>query len=252
MSFKHWVELKAPTWALDRYRSFKFRHGFKKGLQTWSQEGEDMILRRILNRHPGFYVDVGAHHPFRYSNTFYLYRKGWRGINFDALPEAIALFDKARPRDINVNVGVASVCGSMRYFEFNDPAFNTFDEELAQRVDAMGGHARLSKVVDVKTMRLVDLLDSNLPSGCRIDLMNVDVEGMDMDVLQSNDWSKYRPGVLVVEIQWKSIEEVLATDVYRYLSDCGYLLYSKCVNTAIFTDSRNEHAAACSGSVTRF
>jgi len=50
-------------------------------LKSYSQEGEDMILRRIFERQStGFYVDVGAHHPKRFSNTYFFYKKGWSGI----------------------------------------------------------------------------------------------------------------------------------------------------------------------------
>ncbi|MFM5945106.1 MAG: hypothetical protein ACKO9G_17365, partial [Dolichospermum sp.] len=40
-------------------------------LRSYSQEGEDMILRRLFAKQSdGFYVEVGAHHPKRFSNTF--------------------------------------------------------------------------------------------------------------------------------------------------------------------------------------
>ena len=36
--------------------------------KSYSQEGEDMILPRIFaGKGHGFYVDVGAHHPCRFS-----------------------------------------------------------------------------------------------------------------------------------------------------------------------------------------
>ncbi|MFA7355121.1 MAG: SAM-dependent methyltransferase, partial [Sulfurimonadaceae bacterium] len=72
-------------------------------LKSYSQEGEDMILRRLFEQQPnGFYVDVGAHHPKRFSNTYFFYKKGWRGINIDAMPNSMELFNKIRPRDINI------------------------------------------------------------------------------------------------------------------------------------------------------
>lgn len=238
MGAKKWLESNMPAWALDCYRANKFRYSFKRGQRTWSQEGEDMILRRILSKRVGFYVDIGAHHPYRYSNTYYLHQRGWSGINVDALPEAIRLFNRARPHDINVNVGISARGGLMQYFQFNDPAFNTFDEELAHHVHESVVHARLLRSVKLETLPLVKLLDSKLPNGASIDLMNVDVEGMDMEVLESNDWDRYRPGVLLVEVQWKTLDEILDTSLYRYVSSQDYSLYAKCVNTVIFKDKR--------------
>jgi len=70
-------------------------------LKSYSQEGEDMILRRLFEKQlTGFYVDVGAHHPKRFSNTYFFYKQGWHGINIDAMPGSMKLFEKIRPRDI--------------------------------------------------------------------------------------------------------------------------------------------------------
>ena len=69
----------------------------------YSQNGEDLILNRFLeNKKNGFYIDIGAHHPIRFSNTYLFYKKGWRGINIDAMPGSMDLFNKIRSRDINI------------------------------------------------------------------------------------------------------------------------------------------------------
>ena len=52
-------------------------------LKSYSQEGEDIFLRKIFNKKKGFYVDVGCYHPLDGSNTYLLYKKGWNGINLD-------------------------------------------------------------------------------------------------------------------------------------------------------------------------
>jgi hypothetical protein len=84
------------------------KHTFTKFKQThYSQNGEDIILQSLFPReHTGFYVDVGAHHPYRISNTYLLHQQGWSGINIDPNPETIAFFNRARPKDININIGV--------------------------------------------------------------------------------------------------------------------------------------------------
>ena len=81
---------------------------------SYSLQGEDMVLKELFaDKNQGFYVDVGAHHPFRFSNTYLFYKKGWRGINIDAMPRSMELFDKFRPRDINIECGVASNGGGV-------------------------------------------------------------------------------------------------------------------------------------------
>jgi hypothetical protein len=42
-------------------------------------------------------------------------------------------------------------------------------------------------------------LHDHLPAGRVIDFMSVDVEGLDLQVLRSNDWERYRPVVVVIE-----------------------------------------------------
>lgn len=82
--------------------------------KSYSQEGEDLLLSRIFgDKKDGFYIDVGAHHPFRFSNTYLLYKRGWRGINIDAMPGSMKLFNRFRPRDINIECGVASGGGEL-------------------------------------------------------------------------------------------------------------------------------------------
>jgi hypothetical protein len=71
-------------------------------VKSFSQEGEDMVLRKeFQDKLNGFYIDIGAYHPQKYSNTCYFYCKGWRGINVDPTPGSMDVFKKERPNDIN-------------------------------------------------------------------------------------------------------------------------------------------------------
>ena len=86
---------------------------------TSSQNGEDVMIRGLFaGQRYGFFVDVGAHHPFRFSNTYLLYRAGWSGLNIDALPGTKRLFDRYRPRDITIEAGVATAEGVLEYWSF--------------------------------------------------------------------------------------------------------------------------------------
>jgi hypothetical protein len=47
---------------------------------SYSQHGEDAFVANFFAaRAKGFYLDIGASHPFRLSNTCSLYRSGWKG-----------------------------------------------------------------------------------------------------------------------------------------------------------------------------
>jgi len=91
-----------------------------------------MILRCLFaSKFDGFYVDVGVHHPMRFSNTFLFYKRGWSGANTDATPGSMKPFRKWRPRDINIEAAIGKERTTMNFFEFADPAMNSFSEDFS-------------------------------------------------------------------------------------------------------------------------
>lgn len=223
-------------------KNFKRNLKYKRGERSYSQEGEDRVLDSLMfklhgatHRKSGFYVDIGAHHPHRFSNTYLFYQRGWRGINVDAWPGSMRAFQSQRPRDINLEMGVGEQLGELDFHVFNEPALNTFDAALAQSRCTDYWHVIEIKKIDMRPLAFI--LEKHLPDGQGIDFLTVDVEGLDLDVLASNDWVKFRPLVVLAETFGKSIEEVLEDPLYIYMKSLGYSLYSKTVNTSFFVDS---------------
>lgn len=205
---------------------------------SFSQEGEDrIVLRHFEGADPGFYVDVGAHHPTRFSNTMALYRRGWRGINIDPNPAAIRLFERARPRDINVCIGVADTRGSLTLNLFDEPAVSTFDADLANDLVRSSSY-RLIERREIQVRRLADILEEKLPAGQTIDLMSIDVEGFDLAVIQSNDWQRFRARCLLVEARDFDLSKPDGNAVHAFASSVGYRLIAKTVNTLIYQDTQ--------------
>ena len=209
-------------------------HHFKS-YRSYSQDGEDMILKSFYEtrkNYKGFYVDVGAHHPVRYSNTYFFYNKGWRGINIEPTPTAITPFKILRSRDINLNVGVATKHENLTFFCFNEPALNTFSEESALLAEKKEKYKVIKKVqVDVLPLR--DILSKYLPEGIKIDFLTVDVEGLDFDVLKSNDWDRFSPEYLLVEGHI-DFDQIFDYDIYQFLKEKQYKLVAKTFRTLIF------------------
>jgi len=203
-------------------------------VRSYSQEGEDMILRRIFeNKNDGFYVDVGAHHPFRFSNTYHFYKRGWRGINIDAMPGSMVSFEKFRSRDINLEFPIASSDQVLTYFSFNEPALNGFSEELSRQRHGQNGYL-INKEIKLKTIKLSSLLDEHLSEGTEIDFLNIDVEGFDLDILISNNWLKYKPRYILIEILNCSLPEIEKAEISLFLKKNNYEVYAKAVNTVFF------------------
>jgi len=231
---KAWLKAMLPKPVLQYIRQIRERWFDLYSKRSYSQEGEDMLLDRFLeDRSVGFYVDVGAHHPKRFSNTYRLYCRGWRGLNIDANPGSMTLFQKLRPRDINVEAGVSSTSRELTYYVFNDPALNTFSEQLAKERENKA-YSIVNKV-NVRTEPLWRLLDQHLPAGTKIDLMTIDVEGLDYDVLQSNDWTRYSPDFILVEcLGAVSLEQASSDPIAELLRSHRYAVVAKTMNTVLF------------------
>jgi FkbM family methyltransferase len=205
--------------------------------ECYSQEGEDLIVARLFDgKSNGFFVDVGAHHPIRHSNTYLLYRRGWRGINIDATPGSMAKFRRLRPQDINVESLVANDLSPRRFYVFNESALNTASGKLARERPIENGNYQITSEVDLRPRPLASLLDEFLPQGRVIDLMSVDVEGLDLDVLRSNDWRRYRPKLLLVEVLHTDLADLEGHEIVRFLRDRSYRPIAKLYNTVVFGD----------------
>ncbi|MHB1049002.1 MAG: FkbM family methyltransferase [Bacteroidota bacterium] len=220
-------------------------HHIDSGIVEWfaptsySQEGEDILLRRIFyGKKNGFYVDIGAHHPKRFSNTYLFYKMKWRGINVDAMPGSMTKFDSVRPRDINIECAVSTSGDRVKFFVFNDTALNTCIESVAR--ERVGGRYFIKEEITVPSKHLSEILDEHLPPAQHIDFLSVDVEGKDLEVLQSNDWEKYRPTVILIETMEVSRGVELTNDsIYRFLTGKGYEFFGKTVYTIVFMDKEH-------------
>lgn len=227
------LEHLLPRSVWMRLLAIRFWHFDPYKVASWSQAGEDMVLRHIFETQScGFYVDVGAHHPLRYSNTFHFYRLGWRGINIDATPGSMDLFKVMRPRDINVEAAIFDSKRQMTFYQFNDPAVSTFDPALAKERD--GIIWKLIGQCELETQPLAEILATHLPADQAIDFLSIDVEGMDEQVLRSNDWQRYRPRVVVIETLGQDVGQVMESAPAAFLRAQGYSLLAKTAHTAFF------------------
>ena len=213
----------------------KLRYFFTRRI-SYAQHGEDILLESLLHgkKGPGFYVDIGAHHPHRFSNTLLFYKKGWRGINIDAMPGSMKPFRMFRRRDINLEVGVGLQSGPLKFYAFEEPAYNTFSPHLVNDAEFLK-RVPLKAVHEVPVFTLAALLDKHLPENTVIDFLSIDAEGFDLDVLKSNNWQRYRPVYILVEEGMKFIKE--GSDVGRYLAEQQYEIVARSSITSLYAVS---------------
>lgn len=202
---------------------------------TWSQFGEDAHLRAFFRdkgwtkehgfrpSKPGFYVDVGCCHPIHMSNTLWFSKKGWRGINIDATPGSKALFDRWRPRDVNLELAVSTRDGELTFYTEGGKlsVYNTTSLEQARKL-IEAGTIRNPVEISVQCMPLSKVLDRYLPPNTQLDFFSVDAEGNDLDVLRSNDWLRYRPELVLVEAHTNSFDELTDSELIKFMREQKY------------------------------
>ena len=190
---------------------------------SYSQNGEDLVIDELLgHKHNGYYLDVGAGDPLRFNNTKRFYKRGWTGINIEPNSRLFLKLKDDRKRDVNLNVGIGLSTSTVTFFKFIPDTLSTFSTQEAERYKKQG--YRLFEVPEVELHRL-DVILSEYCGTREIDFMSVDTEGLDLDVLQSNDWNRFKPRVVCVEsvrhgINWNTVEA--GTDCERLLASFGY------------------------------
>jgi FkbM family methyltransferase len=207
--------------------------------EHYSQFGEDALLfsffrnkgygrsKKLDDIGDGFYVDIGCHHPYMISNTWFFYQRGWRGINVDPTPGVKKEFDEIRPEDINLQIAIASEDGEATLYHYGRAVYNTLDEARAQLDPS-------AEKITVQTLRLDTLLDKYLPPVKELSILSVDVEGLDLEVLRSNNWNKYRPEVVVAELHQSSMQKIISSDLFLAMSGWGYELYGWAQPSLVF------------------
>ncbi len=197
-----------------------------------SQDGEEIyLMEKFSGKKNGVYVDVGAYHPTRFSNTFWAYCKGWRGVNIEPNPDSFYLFEIMRPEDINVNVGISSKKDTLKYYRFSEAALNTFDSNYAEMVVKEFGF-ELKDSIEVSVVPLCDIFRKNQIK--HIDFIDIDVEEHEIEVIKSIRFDEVEIEVILVEQLDSNLESVISSEIAGYLKTKGYLPVSKYNRTVIY------------------
>jgi len=186
-------------------------------LLSWSQDGEDLAFRELESCF-GFFVDVGAHHPFRFSNTQRLVLAGWTGVNIDVSPDFLSLFNKARPLDTNVRALIGEN-RTLDFYHYSESALSTGQEERRRYLSARGQEP--ATVERLKADRLADVL-AEVTVQRVIDLLLVDAEDMDLEILKTHDWESWPTVRVLVEIHGDSVSERLNGEISKFLMRRGF------------------------------
>ena len=209
----------------------------------YSFSGVDIVLKKIFyQQEKGFYIDVGCQNPIKNNNTYLLYKKGWEGINIDLDKDNIDLFNSARPKDSNFNKAISSDIKNVElYFYHKKSPINTIDKKTSDFQKA-----KVTSIKKINTDTLDNIILNSKYKNHTFDLLTIDVEGHELDVLKGFDLDKYSPKVIVVEyldlnvskleIKNLSIENVLNSEIYKYLISKNYILVNSIYCDLVFVN----------------
>ena len=202
-------------------------------LNSFSQYNEDILIDSIFNnKRKGFYVDIGANDPDIFNNTKRFYEKGWHGINIEPNPLLYNKLREKRNNDINLNMGIGPQNIELDFYQMSEDTLSSFSKEILRKNQKMFG----AKVIDVRKIKVVplaEIFDKYVKENI-IDFISLDVEGLELEVLRSNNWERYKPRLVLVEIFYNKdlIEE--------YLKSIGYtLIFFNGTNGLFSADDKN-------------
>jgi FkbM family methyltransferase len=210
--------------------------------QTYSHEAEDLIIQRlfqcVLGAKPkfrGFYVDIGAFHPIRFSNTYLLYQEGWRGINVEPNADVAESFRENRPEDTNLTLAISDSSRVLTYHHFDDPQVNGMYSEHDISMMVAHGYRQLGST-QIECIGINEFLHQYVHRP--IDLLAIDIENHEHIVLNAWDWASYRPRLICVEIHSNTMSSALESPVGRILASQEYVLMSRVFQSSFFVDGR--------------
>ena len=203
---------------------------WKKG---FSQGGEDLILAKLFNYKPtGFFIDVGANEPVKLNNTYLFYKLGWKGLNFEPIPELAEKFKSKRSNDIVINKAMSNFVG--------EAEFSAGKNEYEVNSSLLKVNLPKQKMIKVFVDKLENILDQLKVK--EIDFISIDTEGTEVDVLEGLNLDKYRPRFILVEYNTAS----KANDkLFPFLISKGYQPFYINTWNIIFTENFSEDAIKC-------
>ena len=181
-------------------------------------DNEDLeILKYFKGKKNGFYVDVGCYHPIHRNNTYLLYKLDWRGINIDISEFSIDLFNYLRPDDLNYNFAISNKNEILKmYYQKELSQLSTIEKEQANKV--FQGNIKEKKI---QAFTLNEILAKDKYKNYEIDLLNIDVEGADLKVIEGLSFDKFMPKLICVEIHENKIKE---SKIFKFLNNKNYEL----------------------------
>ena len=200
------------------FHNIYIKHKYFIKKKSYAMDNEDIeILKYLKEKKNGYYVDVGSYHPIHRNNTYLLYKLGWRGINIDISKFSIELFNYLRPDDLNYNCAISNKKEIVKiYYQKELSQLSTIEKQQANKV-----FQGKIKEKEIQAFTLNEILSKDKYKDYKIDLLNIDVEGADLKVLEGLSFDKFMPKLICIEIHENEIKE---SKIFKFLNNKNYQL----------------------------
>ncbi len=204
--------------------------------ETYSQHGEDLIIGSMLEvmvRRKGLackdirYIDIGANHPIEISNTYLFYRVLGSGVLFEADPHRISELKRVRPRDMVVHAAITTSCDpTVTLHVANASECSSLDGTRTELCDGLA----FVEQVEVPNLHVMRALYEYWPINKEVQLLSIDIEGMDLQILMAIDFKMHRPWIVCAESAPRGYSEPMAAR----MKAAGYVLVAMTADNHIF------------------
>ena len=213
-------------------------------LMSYAQSGEDAIITYIAtwfgyNKDKVTYLDIGANHAKEISNTYAFYLCGARGVLVEANPTLIKELRIGRSGDVVLHRCVSNTsCKTIPFYVLNGDGLSTPDLKAAEDFITKNPVLRIEETVNVQTITVNDIMVQYFAESPPV-LLNIDIEGMDIEILKSIDFTLYRPLIIIVEmIPYKTsiVVDDKNDEIMEHMESVGYTEYAFTGINSVFID----------------
>jgi len=152
-----------------------------------SQRDEEKHILEYFKEYKGTFIDIGAFHPTKFSNTRALYENGWKGILIDASPTVYpAIEEEYKDTDIETyNIAIADYSGEIDLYDSKGDALSSTDKNHVDKW-VKGYDCSFDKIT-VPCLTITDLILKSKHD--HFDFIDIDIENdqMGFDILRQFD-----------------------------------------------------------------